>query len=380
MNYWLDLFTGRTWDEFREAGATVSGFRTTQRKQAKKLKPGDIFVCYLTGVMRWVGALEITGESKDTTDIWKEDVFPVRFDVKPLVMLDAEFGVPMDELEGKVSFFKGPEHRGKFKGFVRRSPNHFKQPADAETILRLLQEAERNPIRRPVDERKLSRRPMYKAEQKKGKTRITTLVSIPEPEDDHEAPKLDKAVSLESEERSHTEIQHALLGIGADMGLKVWVAKNDRGRVWQGQTLGSMPRMVSELPSQFNEAITKTIALIDVLWLGDNSIVAAFEVECTTTIFSGLLRMSDLLALHPNANIKLYIVAPDARQDKVESEILRPTFKIRDTPLHEMCGFLPFSTLMEKVEGIRKLGLATSLKPDFLEQTAVYFTDSDEYV
>ena len=33
MNYWLDLFTGRTWDEFRQAGATVSGFRKTQRQQ-----------------------------------------------------------------------------------------------------------------------------------------------------------------------------------------------------------------------------------------------------------------------------------------------------------------------------------------------------------
>ena len=379
MNYWLDLFTGRTWDEFRKAGASVSGFRKTQRKQGKKLQPGDVFVCYLTGVMRWVGALEITGESDDTREIWKDDDFPVRFNVKPLVMLDAEFGVPMEQLEGKVSFFNKPEHRGKFNGFLRRSPNHFKQPSDAETILNLLREAENNPVRRPVDKRKLTRKPLYKAEQKKGKSKVTTLVSIPDPDEDDKSPSTSKPKSVESEERSHTEIQYALLAIGADMGLKVWVAKNDRNREWNGQTLGSMPHMVKELPSQFNEAITKTIALIDVLWLGDNSIVAAFEVECTTSVFSGLLRMSDLLALHPNANIKLYIVAPDARQDKVESEILRPTFKIRDTPLHEICGFLPFSTLMEKVDGIRKLGLASSLKPDFLEQAAVYFNDNDEY-
>jgi hypothetical protein len=26
MNYWLDLFTGTTWQEFRKAGATISGF------------------------------------------------------------------------------------------------------------------------------------------------------------------------------------------------------------------------------------------------------------------------------------------------------------------------------------------------------------------
>jgi hypothetical protein len=27
MNYWLDLFTGTTWREYREAGAIISGFR-----------------------------------------------------------------------------------------------------------------------------------------------------------------------------------------------------------------------------------------------------------------------------------------------------------------------------------------------------------------
>ena len=27
MEYWIDLFTGTTWEEFRKAGAKVSGFR-----------------------------------------------------------------------------------------------------------------------------------------------------------------------------------------------------------------------------------------------------------------------------------------------------------------------------------------------------------------
>jgi hypothetical protein len=54
MNYWLDLFTGTTWRGFREAGANVSGFRASQVKTAKRMQAGDIFLCYLTGVMRWV--------------------------------------------------------------------------------------------------------------------------------------------------------------------------------------------------------------------------------------------------------------------------------------------------------------------------------------
>jgi hypothetical protein len=42
--------------------------------------------------------------------------------------------------------------------------------------------------------------------------------------------------------------------------------------------------------------------------------VRAFEVEHTTAIYSGLLRMADLLSLVPNMDIKLHIVAPEPPQ------------------------------------------------------------------
>jgi hypothetical protein len=86
--------------------------------------------------------------------------------------------------------------------------------------------------------------------------------------------------------------------------------------------------------------------------------------------------MSDLLALQPNLDIKLYLVAPDDRREKVAQEIRRPTFSIKDRPLQEICGFISFTTLVNKVEGIRNLGLASSLRPAFLENTAEYFDDA----
>jgi hypothetical protein len=69
MEYWLDLFTGTTWREFRDAGSKITGFRVTQASFTKRIKSGDMFLCYLTGVMRWVGALEILGISHDKMDI-----------------------------------------------------------------------------------------------------------------------------------------------------------------------------------------------------------------------------------------------------------------------------------------------------------------------
>lgn len=371
----MNLFSGETWDEFRRAGADVSGFRASKRKLAAQVQPGDVLLCYLTGVMRWVGALKVKGPSQDTRPIWRDD-FPVRFDVVPLVMLEAENGVPMQELEGKMAFYEGPEQAGKYKGFVRGSPNLFKREGDGELLLNLLTQAEQHPVARPVDQKKL-----YRAERKEGKQVVEALVSVPEkdePRPKTRQPALGLATRPSDEEAEttrHTEIQYHLLAVGAEMGLDVWVARNDRSRSWKGHTLGKTPRLVNTLPTQFNEATQRTIELIDVLWLRGNSIVAAFEVECTTSVYSGLLRMSDLLALQPNLDIRLYLVAPDERRAKVAQEIRRPTFQLRQKPLHTVCGFLPFSILMEKIEGIRRLKIASSVSPSFLEEAAEYFRE-----
>jgi hypothetical protein len=377
MNYWLDLFTGTTWQEFRDAGANVSGFSAKRRKVAERVRRGDILLCYLTGVMRWVGALEVSDGSTDTKRIWQDGEFPVRFNVKALMMLEPEHGVPMEQLEGHVSFFATAKDKGKFRGFVRGSPTLFQDPKDAQLIMSLLREAVRSPVSRPVDPKKLARRPLYKVEPKQGGGKKATLVSVPEPEETPVAATSTVPESAEPATTRHTEIQYELLTLGAELGLDVWVARNDRSRKWNSTTLGSLPRMIDRLPTQFNEATTRTIELIDVLWLTGNSIVAAFEVECTTSIYSGLLRMSDLLALQPNLDINLYLVAPDERKDKVEQELLRPTFSLREKPLAKICGFLPFTTLCEKLAGIRKLGLSESLKPSFLKSTAQFFTGEE---
>lgn len=242
----------------------------------------------------------------------------------------------------------------------------------------MLKQAARQPVTRPVDPRKLARRPLFQAERRRGKSLVPAIVSVPEPEEAEAAAtgELSSRDEVAAPTR-HPEIQHTLLALGADMGFNVWVARNDRSKSWQGVTLGQMPGMIDELPPQFNEATNRTIELIDVLWLKGNSIVAAFEVECTTAIYSGLLRMSDLLALQPNLEIDLFLVAPDERREKVEQEILRPTFSLRDSPLAKACGFIAFDTLTEKVEGIRRLGLVKSLKPDFLQTVAEYFEEGN---
>jgi len=106
-NYWLDLFNWKTWQEFLKAGGEVSGFRENRWKTVQQIKPGDYLLCYLTGVSRWIGILEVTTEAfKDDSPIWEYDAFPSRLGVKIINQLEPETAVPVLDLKEKLSIFQ----------------------------------------------------------------------------------------------------------------------------------------------------------------------------------------------------------------------------------------------------------------------------------
>jgi hypothetical protein len=114
--------------------------------------------------------------------------------------------------------------------------------------------------------------------------------------------------------------------LGAVLGFNIWVPASDRAKIIELVPANSQERFVTSLPLNYDLTTLKTIENIDVIWLLRRSIVHAFEVEHTTAIYSGLLRMADLLALQPRMNIQLHIVAPSERREQVRREIVRPVF------------------------------------------------------
>ncbi|MBD2124441.1 hypothetical protein [Trichocoleus sp. FACHB-262] len=129
--------------------------------------------------------------------------------------------------------------------------------------------------------------------------------------------------------------------------MKIWIPKNDRTAVLN-ERKSTEQSVLKMLPLNYDEITLKTIEQIDVLWLKGRAIVRAFEVEHTTSIYSGLLRMADLLALQPNMDIKLYIVAPTERREKVFQEIRRPVFSLLDRgPLSESCTYISYDSFQE---------------------------------
>ena len=133
----------------------------------------------------------------------------------------------------------------------------------------------------------------------------------------------------EHDDLTHTQIQGWIRDLGFALNFKVWIASNDRSRIYGSGTLSD--HCLTELPKDLlSLPAGETIRLIDVLWLNSetNAVVAAFEVEHTSSIYSGILRLLDLALSDAGKSIQgLYLIAPDDREEAVRAQVMRPAFK-----------------------------------------------------
>lgn len=59
MAYYIDLFSPETHKTFSNSDCQISGFRERHKNAAARIERGDILACYVTGLSRWVGLLEV---------------------------------------------------------------------------------------------------------------------------------------------------------------------------------------------------------------------------------------------------------------------------------------------------------------------------------
>ena len=90
-------------------------------------------------------------------------------------------------------------------------------------------------------------------------------------------------------------------------------------------------RCLPKLPlAPSNNSLAEAIGFIDVIWFKHSAatVVAAFEVEHTTSIYSGILRLLDLAQHDAGQSLKgLYLVAPDNREHEDRLQLNRPAFR-----------------------------------------------------
>ena len=150
-------------------------------------------------------------------------------------------------------------------------------------------------------------------------------------------------------------MQAWLRDLGRALGFDAWVAANDRGRPYGDGKLGDgcladLPPALASIPG------AESVRLIDVLWLSraSGTVEAAFEVEHTTSIYSGIVRMLDLALGVPGEPLRgLFLVAPDSRENEVRAQLRRPAFRrVADLAVR----YLPYSELERNRDAMARFG------------------------
>jgi hypothetical protein len=262
--------------------------------------------------------------------------------VRTVVLLNYEHAIPIHapEIWDKLSFTRhlhrdSPSWTGKVRGSLVRLDD-----ADGRFLVESLKAQDANGRVYPLDGEDMRRIATHSV------TRPDKIVTVSVPDD----PTLFDAVPegpRQNDVRESIKIQALIAKIGASMGMSIWLPRGDRTAVLN-EWAPAPNVLLDRLPLNYDDTTLRTVEQIDVLWLRRRSIVRAFEVEHTTSVYSGILRMADLLALQPNMDIRLHIVAPDAKREKVFSEIRRPVFSLLEKgPLAESCTYLSYDSLRE---------------------------------
>lgn len=364
MAYYLDLFSPETFEAYSKSDRSTSGFRLRQKNAAERIGPGDKLLCYMTKLSRWVGVLEVVeGPYQDNAPIFypANDPFVIRFKVSPEIWLPKEKAFPIhdDELWNYLSFTRGQDRGSStWTGKIRASLARI-DDADGALIEQKLREQAQNGRTFEVDEQLYKKLISHKVQTPE---KVVT-VSVPE---DNLEPTSSQDIPVET--RESIKVQALLAKIGAKMGHTVWLPKADRGLVLK-EWAANDKELLTVLPLNYDEPTLRTIEQIDVLWLRKRSIVRAFEVEHTTSIYSGILRMADLLALQPNMDIRLHIVAPAQRREKVYQELTRPVFSLLDRgPLSDSCTYLSYDSVRELANVKHLEHLSDSVIDEYAEE------------
>jgi hypothetical protein len=142
-------------------------------------------------------------------------------------------------------------------------------------------------------------------------------------------------------ELTHCQVQTLVASIGHAKGYDVFVPPRDVIQLdWK---LAIQFEIQDDVPKGFDEA-ERILREIDVIWMtpGRNEVQGLFEVEHTTTIYSGLLRFNDALLTAPNIS-RFVVVSNESRRSIFARQVFRPTF--RRSGLSELASFLDYANV-----------------------------------
>ena len=129
---------------------------------------------------------------------------------------------------------------------------------------------------------------------------------------------------IDEEIITHNDIEGILLSLGNLLGFETYTP--DKSRKYNDVTLGEISTL-KDIPHFTYPRILNIVKDVDVIWFKEGYPNYCFEVEHTTNITEGLLRLYQISGI-PS---KFFIIAPSSRISKFEREIMKdPFFKIQN--------------------------------------------------
>lgn len=283
---------------------TVWGSRDTSvnRSKFEKMQIGDDILIVEGGTIKLLGKIAAKTVNPDlSNELWKNIKAETKegWDLIYFIANPLEIELPFSEF--KKLFNYSPDYH--LYGFTTISENKinefYSKYDDLYSILQRIKNGEQ-------------------FEEKK------SILIVKEQEEQYEIKREEVDEIINNKELSdHILMQWKLLRLGLKTGSKVWIPRNDQSKIEREYGF-------SEFETEFTVGIdtpAKYVENIDVVWKEEFRIDAAFEVENTTSIYSGLLRFSDLKIIAPNSNYPLFLVAPTSKRNRILEQIKRPTFK-----------------------------------------------------
>ncbi len=339
-NFWLTLFSGPDWEAFNTAGARQLELGGSAAERAAEVRCGDYLLCCLMGVSRFIGVLRVTSDApvpKGGGTCWLL--------VKPLILLTPETALPAYELRDRLSCFHDSRHPHAWMTSFTTNLARL-VAADGEHVVSALLKLRQHAVRRPLASARIADRPG-------GLFVESGLVTVPvyhRDEGGHDRRLAGKPVPA----GNHALMQAFFLKLGHKLGFVTWIPECDRLREIGGKALGHWPGVRSRINLPLEEAARRTLAQMDVLWIGEGDLRCAFAIERDGLFLMELLRISDFLALKPEGRAAFYLVAPDARRDDIIREINRPVFATMKTPPVSVCRFISLGTLHREIPRLKR--------------------------
>jgi len=284
----------------------------------EKMAPGDVVLVYNSGRICFAGEIAAKVRNAELArHFWKEDETGSTWELVYFIVNDERTDVPIEKLNPLFDY--QPHYRPQgFSMINEAAVSKFAQNyGDILGVLKTLERGEE-------------------------------LIHLPARKEALIA-QIDERIERVSTE--HDEMQWRLIRLGHLAKCDVWVPRNDQPKQYHGNKFRDF--VLDEFHDTMD--VPRSIQNIDVVWkFGPYSIKSAFEIEHSTSVYSGILRLSDLRAEAPNSNYPLFIVASEDRRKKVFDELRRPTFSGPCLRLNEVIRFLGYEKLREIDETSKK--------------------------